>query len=67
MTIKIPSEQAKFMENWFTILNSPQGAERETWYFTPLYFKKVGENLFEIVQFDQLPQHVVDFIKSEQE
>jgi len=65
MTTKLPAAQAEFINNWANIMNIPQGTENETWYFMPFYLKKVGENMFEIVSFEHLPQHVTDFIKSE--
>lgn len=67
MTVKLPQEQVKFIENWADIMRipnlTPKGIETETWYFMPFYLKKDGEGMFEIVSFEKLPQHVTDFIR----
>jgi len=39
----------------------------ETWCYCPYWFKKNEDGTFNVVQFDDLPKYLVDFIKEERD
>lgn len=60
MTIKLSAEQTNFIE-W-------HGAKvGDDWFHLPLWYHKVGENLFEQVTFEKLPDHVKNMIMETRE
>ena len=63
MPIKITEEQALFLRTMATCINH----ENHNWFYMPFSFKQVGENTFEVIQFEKLPEHFISFIKLSRE
>lgn len=59
----LTNEQLQFLKlNAFVITDTNSG---ERYYHSPFFFKDLGYNEFEIVQKNNLPEDVKEFIKSE--
>jgi len=43
------------------------GSRIEDYYFFPYWFKKIGENKFELLQLGKLPQELVSLIEKDRE
>lgn len=68
MIVKLSIEQAKFLETQASILSIPRTSNvMDQWYYMPGWYHKIGENLFEVVSFQDLPNHVIQFVKASRE
>lgn len=58
MPVKYTQEQANFIRQQGSCIDA-------AWYHIPMFFKEVGENMFEVYEFEELPQYVKDTILAE--
>lgn len=63
MTIKLIKTDSEFLEVAATKIHT-NGQE---WYYLPFWYKRVGEDTFEQVRFENLPKFIIDYINSERE
>ena len=54
--LKMRKDASEFIENHSTMIKGDE--EGKNWYHIPMYFKKVGENLFAEYSFEDLPEHI---------
>lgn len=62
MNVQLTKEQLKFLKGNSSIVTT----EEESWYYMPYWWKEnkeVGENIFEITTFDNLPEHIKQLIQ----
>lgn len=58
-TTKLTKEKVEFLKEMSTQINDGEN----NWYYLPFWFKQVGEDKFEIIQFEKLPEKVIKIIK----
>jgi len=61
MKIKLKKTQADFLRQHGSIVTLPSG---DKWYYFPFWWHEAGNNIFDSVDIDGLPQEVKDEIKS---
>ncbi len=62
MKIKFPKEQTELLNNIGTIVNTAEGS---TYRHLPFWFKETDEEgIYELFTFEQLPDELIDIIKS---
>ena len=61
MNVQLTKEQSEFLKGNSTMMVTEKG----NWYYMPYWWKEnkeVGENVFEIVMFDNLPEYLKEMI-----
>ena len=64
MKIKLTRAQANFLKEQSSQVVLP---DNDTWYYFPFWWHPEGKNVFNQVDFDQLPEDVKDAIKEYQD
>lgn len=62
MNVQLTKEQSEFLKGNSSMVTN----EEESWYYMPYWWKEnkeVGENVFEITTFDNLPEHIKQLIQ----
>ena len=62
MNVQLTKEQSEFLKGNSSMVTT----EEENWYYMPYWWKEnkeVGENVFEITTFDNLPEHIKQLIR----
>lgn len=61
MTVKYEKDSSDFLEKTATKVVLPSGDE---WFYLPHWYKKVGEQTFEIVTFEKLPNELIVYLRT---
>jgi len=61
MTIKLIKTDSEFLEVAATKVSRIDGSD---WYYLPFWYRKVGEDLYEQVTWDKLPESLKHHIQS---